>query len=98
METMSAPSTVLRRELGLRDMVLFNVAAVVSIRWLATAAHIGPGSLGQTFANENLRSVYRERNGILHGQQGRISTPKVVYSGANGRVVIGKARWALRRC
>lgn len=27
-------------------MVLFNVAAVVSIRWLATAAHIGPGSLG----------------------------------------------------
>lgn len=33
------------RELGLRDLVLFNIAAVVSIRWLATAAHIGPGSL-----------------------------------------------------
>lgn len=33
------------RELGLRDVVLFNIAAVVSIRWLATAAHIGPGSL-----------------------------------------------------
>jgi amino acid transporter len=35
----------LRRELGLSDLVLFNIAAVVSLRWLATAAHIGPGSL-----------------------------------------------------
>jgi amino acid transporter len=35
----------LARELGLRDLVLFNVAAVVSIRWLTTAARIGPGSL-----------------------------------------------------
>ena len=43
---MLAPPPAPRRELGLRDMVLFNVAAVVSIRWLATAAHIGPGSLG----------------------------------------------------
>ena len=33
------------RELGLRDVVLFNVAAVLSIRWIATAARIGPGSL-----------------------------------------------------
>jgi amino acid transporter len=45
MDTMLAPPPALRRELGVRDMVLFNVAAVVSIRWLATAAHIGPGSL-----------------------------------------------------
>jgi len=35
----------LRRELGLRDLVLFNVAAVVGIRWLAAAAHAGPGSI-----------------------------------------------------
>lgn len=33
------------RALGVRDVVLFNVAAVVSIRWIATAARIGPGSL-----------------------------------------------------
>lgn len=33
------------RELGLRDVVLFNIAAVISIRWLATAAHIGPRAL-----------------------------------------------------
>lgn len=35
----------LRRELGLRDLVLFNVAALVSTRWIATAAHAGSGSL-----------------------------------------------------
>ena len=35
----------LRRELGVRDLVLFNTAAVVGIRWLSAAAHIGPGSL-----------------------------------------------------
>jgi len=35
----------LRRELGLRDLVLFNVAAIVSTRWIAAAAHAGSGSL-----------------------------------------------------
>ena len=38
-------SPALRRELGLRDLVLFNIAAVVGIRWLAAAAHTGPGSI-----------------------------------------------------
>ncbi len=35
----------LRRELGLRDLVLLNFAAVAGIRWLAAAAHAGPGSI-----------------------------------------------------
>lgn len=35
----------LRRELGLLDLTLFNIAAVIGIRWLAAAAHAGPGSL-----------------------------------------------------
>ncbi|MGE5645891.1 MAG: APC family permease [Acidobacteriota bacterium] len=35
----------LARELGLRDLVLFNIAAVVGIRWLAAAAHAGPASI-----------------------------------------------------
>ncbi len=35
----------LRRELGLRDLVLFNLAAVVGIRWLAAAARVGPPAL-----------------------------------------------------
>jgi amino acid transporter len=35
----------LRRALGLGDLVLFNIAAVVGIRWLAAAAAAGPGSV-----------------------------------------------------
>ena len=35
----------LRRELGLRDLILFNIAAVIGIRWLAAAAHTGSVSL-----------------------------------------------------
>lgn len=35
----------LRRALGLFDLTLFNIAAVVGIRWLAAAAHAGPGSI-----------------------------------------------------
>lgn len=35
----------LRRELGLRDLVLFNLAAVIGIRWLVAAAQAGPGSI-----------------------------------------------------
>src|SRR5690242_1710491 len=35
----------LKRELGLRDLILFNVAAVVSTRWIAAAAHAGSGAL-----------------------------------------------------
>ena len=34
----------LPRALGLRDMVLFNIVAVVSLRWFATAAAAGPSS------------------------------------------------------
>ncbi|MGA2435611.1 MAG: APC family permease [Bryobacteraceae bacterium] len=35
----------LRRDLGLWDLVLFNIAAVVGIRWLAAAAHTGSSSI-----------------------------------------------------
>ncbi len=35
----------LKRELGLRDLILFNISSVVGIRWLAAAAHTGPGSI-----------------------------------------------------
>jgi glutamate:GABA antiporter len=35
----------LQRTLGLGDLVLFNVAAVIGIRWLAAAAHTGPDSI-----------------------------------------------------
>jgi amino acid transporter len=35
----------LARELSLRDLVLFNIAAVVGVRWLAAAAHAGSASI-----------------------------------------------------
>lgn len=31
--------------MGLRDLVLFNIATVVGVRWLAVAAHTGPGAV-----------------------------------------------------
>jgi amino acid transporter len=37
--------TTLPRTLGLRDLVLFNIVAVLSLRWFATAAAAGPSSL-----------------------------------------------------
>jgi amino acid transporter len=35
----------LRRALGTFDLVLLNIAAIVSLRWLSTAAQLGPASL-----------------------------------------------------
>ena len=35
----------LHRVLGLRDLVLLNIAVVVGLRWLSTAAQLGPASL-----------------------------------------------------
>lgn len=35
----------LRRVLGTRDLVLFNIAAIVALRWLSMAAQVGPSSL-----------------------------------------------------
>jgi glutamate:GABA antiporter len=38
------PTATLRRELRLRDLVFFDICAIVSLRWVAAAAHAGPGS------------------------------------------------------
>jgi glutamate:GABA antiporter len=42
---MAASQPALRRELKLWHLVLFNISAVAGVRWLAAAAHAGPGSL-----------------------------------------------------
>jgi amino acid transporter len=71
----SAPPT-LPRALTLRDMVLFNVVAVVSLRWMATAAAAGPSSITlwilaallffipQGLAVADLAARYPEEGGI----------------------------------
>jgi len=35
----------LRREMGLRDVTLFAITCIVGTRWIAAAAHAGPGSV-----------------------------------------------------
>jgi glutamate:GABA antiporter len=48
MTATAAPASehpTLPRALGLRDMVLFNIVAVASLRWFATAAAAGPSSI-----------------------------------------------------
>jgi amino acid transporter len=35
----------LKRELGLRDVTLFTISCIVGTRWIAAAAHAGPGSV-----------------------------------------------------
>lgn len=40
----SSPVTAPRRELRLRDLVFFNICAILSLRWVAAAAHAGAGS------------------------------------------------------
>ena len=42
---MADPAPKLARELRLRDLVLFNISAIAGVRWLAAAAHAGPGSI-----------------------------------------------------
>ena len=41
----SAGAVSLHRALGLRDVVLFNLVAVLGLRWLATAAKAGPSAI-----------------------------------------------------
>ncbi|MEO6446120.1 MAG: APC family permease, partial [Gemmatimonadaceae bacterium] len=39
------PIAQLRRSLGVRDLVLLNIVAVMSLRWMATSAAAGPSAL-----------------------------------------------------
>ena len=43
--TTPASQPALRRELKLWHVVSFNISALLGVRWLAAAAHAGPGSL-----------------------------------------------------
>jgi amino acid transporter len=74
----TAPNVELPRVLTLRDLVLFNIVAVLSLRWTATAAAAGPSSLSlwvlaallffipQGLAVSHLSARYPEEGGIYY--------------------------------
>jgi amino acid transporter len=43
--TMDREAPALRRVLGTWDLILFNIVAIVALRWLSVAAQVGPSSL-----------------------------------------------------
>jgi amino acid transporter len=73
---MPVTETVLRKELSLRDLVLFNIAAIISTRWISVAAHVGPGTIVLwllaaalflipcAFVVANLSSMFPEHGGL----------------------------------
>lgn len=77
--TAAAPDAAIHalpRAMGLRDLVLFNIVAVLSLRWFATAAAAGPSSISfwvlaalfffvpQGLAVSHLSSRYPNEGGI----------------------------------
>ncbi len=77
--TTAAPETTIHalpRAMGLRDVVLFNIVAILSLRWFATAAAAGPSSISfwilagllffvpQGLAVSHLASRYPNEGGI----------------------------------
>jgi amino acid transporter len=44
MDLAANSTATLRRELRLRDLVFFDICAIISLRWVAAAAHAGSGS------------------------------------------------------
>ena len=68
----------LPRTMGLRDLVLFNIVAILSLRWFATAAAAGPSSVSfwilagllffvpQGLAVSHLASRYPNEGGIYY--------------------------------
>lgn len=45
MQIKAGPGGALRRALGTFDLVLLNIVTIIGLRWLSTAAQIGPSSL-----------------------------------------------------
>lgn len=73
---MATPQPALRRELRLRDLVLFSLAGLIGTRWLAAAARTGPGAVSlwilatvlflipSAFCIARLSAAYPEEGGL----------------------------------
>jgi glutamate:GABA antiporter len=91
---MSGPARPqLVRALSLRDVVLFNVAAILGLRHLATTAHAGPGALTlwilaaifffvpQAIAVVRLSALYPESGGIYEWTRNTFGEAHGFFSG-----------------
>ena len=91
----------LKRELGLRDLTLFAITCIVGTRWIAAAAHAGPGSVSLwlltaalfavplAFAVASLTAKYPARAGCTSG-------PATISAHGTASWLSGSTGWVLR--
>jgi glutamate:GABA antiporter len=96
-QTGAAPIAGLHRVLGTFDVVLLNVAAIISFRWLAVAAQVGPSSLTLwalgllTFFVPSALTVL-ELNSRLPGEGGMYTWSKMAFGDLHA-FVVGWSYW-----
>ena len=87
----------LHRVLGLRDLVLLNIAAIVGLRWLSTAAQLGPSSLalwalGLVLFFIPLGMAVLELSSRIPGEGGLYLWAKAAFGDAHG-FIAGWTYW-----
>ena len=87
----------LRRVLGTWDLVLLNIAAIVGLRWLSTAAQIGPSSLvmwvlGLSFFLIPLALAVLELSSRVPGEGGLYLWTKAAFGDMHG-FIAGWTYW-----
>jgi len=93
----AAPIAGLHRVLGTFDIVLLNVAAIISFRWLAVAAQVGPSSLTLwvlgllTFFVPSALTVL-ELNSRLPGEGGMYTWSKTAFGDVHA-FIVGWSYW-----
>jgi len=93
----AAPIAGLHRTLGTFDIVLLNVAAIISFRWLAVAAQVGPSSLTLwalgllTFFVPSALTVL-ELNSRLPGEGGMYTWSKAAFGDLHA-FIVGWSYW-----
>ena len=93
----AVPIAGLHRVLGTFDIVLLNVAAIISFRWLAVAAQVGPSSLTLwalgllTFFVPSALTVL-ELNSRLPGEGGMYTWSKTAFGDVHA-FIVGWSYW-----
>ena len=96
-ETNPTAGPKLQRVLGTRDLVLLNIAAIIGLRWLSTAAQIGPSSLslwalGLLFFFLPVAFTVLELSSRIPGEGGLYLWSKAAFGDLHG-FIAGWAYW-----